>query len=90
MPSLKDIAKEYADYYLSHPNSQTAYEIARKIKSLTYTQTGKPLSESDIDELIKDIDKNIPKIKSFSESKEAAYGSDDSSDFINILKRETK
>ena len=56
MPSLNDFASQYASYLKRHSSSPTVTsDIANKIKGLTYTSSGKPLSDNDIDSIIDEI-----------------------------------
>ena len=86
MPSLNDFASQYADYIKRHSSSPTVTtDIANKIKGLTYTGSGKPLSDSDIDSIVNEIEKLL------SPKKEAPGGrllveAEDSSKFIQMVK----
>lgn len=86
MPSLNDFASQYVDYLKRHSSSPTVTsDIANKIKGLTYTGSGKPLSDSDIDAIIDEIQRLL------SSKKEAPGGgfiveAEDSSKFIQMVK----
>lgn len=57
MSSINELAKKYAKYLKEHKNSATVVEdLIKRIQSITYNETGKGLSESDIDRLISEIE----------------------------------
>ena len=86
MPSLKDFASQYADYLKLHFSSPTVItDIAKKIRSLTYTESGEPLSDSDIETLINEIESILTQTREYPGGvllKEA----EDSTMFIQMVK----
>lgn len=86
MPTLNDFASQYADYIRRHSSSPTVVsDIANKIKGLSYTKSGKSLSESDADAIVDEIQRIL------SSKKEAPGGgfiveAEDSSKFIQMVK----
>lgn len=86
MPSLNDFAEQYADYLAKQYQSPTVVEdVAQKIKGLSYTKSGNPLSDQDIDKIIDTIEHY------FISKRDASEGgmiteAEDSSKFIEMVK----
>lgn len=86
MPTLSDFAREYAEYIRDNRDSPTvAADVAKKIAALTYIRTGQPLSESDCEALITEIqDALVPQ-------KESGLGilveAEDSRSFIVMVQK---
>jgi len=86
VPSLNEFAAQYAEYLAKHSKSPTVVEdIARKIRGLTYTQSGKPLTENDVDAIVDQTEDLL------SRKREAPGGgfiveAEDSSKFIEMVK----
>ena len=58
MPTLNDLARDYAEYLENNArnSSQALQEVANKIKSLRYTETQEPISVEDRIKLVADIE----------------------------------
>lgn len=86
MPTIDELGKEYAQQYSGRPRAQeVAEQVARKIKGLTYTGTGRPLTDEDVRRIVEQIGKNLPRIRL---DDGRVYAGDDSTDFINMIKKE--
>lgn len=59
MSKINDLAKEYADYILLMRKDMitSLIEIERKIKTLRYTETGKPISIEDKEKIFKEMER---------------------------------
>jgi uncharacterized coiled-coil DUF342 family protein len=84
MPTLNDFAVEYANYIRNNiKNPILSKEIALHIKELSYTQTGKPLSNEDREKILKKIETflvtNI--------STESVKNAEDSTNFIAMVQQ---
>lgn len=57
MSTINELAKKYAKYLKEHGNSATVVEdLIKRIKSITHSDTGEGLSETEIDHLISEIE----------------------------------
>ena len=86
MPSLNVFASQYADYIKRHSSSPTVVsDIANRIKGLTYTESGSPLSENDIDTIVDGIQR-ILSSKKEAPARGFILEAEDSSKFIQMVK----
>lgn len=83
MPTIDDIAQKYAQDLRINTTKITAYEIVKKIRSLTYTESGEPISKEAALEIVDKIQSNISKA-------DGRVGmikeSEDSSELIALIK----
>jgi len=85
MPSITDLAAQYAEQIKKHSTSPTIIvDTAKRIKGLNYTSNGTPISDADIDALINEIESAISHKKSI-----PGYGmlseAEDSTVFIQMV-----
>jgi hypothetical protein len=58
MATIKDLAQEYAVYIkLNRDNPEVVSEISNRVKGLTYTSSGRSISERDKKELLDEIER---------------------------------
>ena len=85
MPTLNELAKSYAEYIKTHVSSPTVEnDVTNKIKGLTYTTTGEPLSSPDIDKLVNELEIQLSPSYNFSEEVRLVEA-ESSTDFIKMV-----
>lgn len=85
MATINSLAEEYANYLrLNVGNPSAASEIVRRINALTYTSSGKSLSESDKDSLLSAIEEQLQPKRTGSDGRFITE-SEDSTQLIRLI-----
>jgi hypothetical protein len=86
MATIRSLATEYANYLaLNSENPGAAAEIVKRINGLTYTNSGKSLTESDKRNLVNKIELALLPEKRAPDGLSFAVESEDSSQLIRLI-----
>lgn len=86
MPTLEEFASDFASLLRRGNVSPTiVHDVANSIRNLTYTESGKPISDEDIKKIIKEME-IVLGISRSTGNMEILKEAEDSSQFITMIK----